>query len=193
MGCWWYGWIEHIWRQTRTSSSFWNISVASWLLTINFTFFRSYPSTCFWGIPLANVSLVVGDPLANFYRGPEGISILLPIFFTGYPKVLDTLWQIPEKVLTTFANSTYLSDGCQCCPNLWQRVLIILQNSWQRELDNRWRYLQEGCPKYKECGNLFTIAMKNLTVKIKIHEATDGIKKYQRSIFYLGFIHLHRF
>jgi hypothetical protein len=22
MGCWWYGWIEHIWRQTRTSSSF---------------------------------------------------------------------------------------------------------------------------------------------------------------------------
>jgi hypothetical protein len=85
--------------------------------------------------------------------------------------------------LATFANSTYLPEGCPHPLILGQRVLIILQSNCQRVLDNLYRHLQEGCPINKERGNLFAIPWKKLKVKIKIQEATDSFKNYKRFIF----------
>jgi hypothetical protein len=61
--------------------------------------------------------------------------------------------------------------------NLGQRLLITLQSSFQRVLDNFYRHLQEGCPVNKERDNLFAIPLKKLKVKIKIQEVTDSLKK----------------
>jgi hypothetical protein len=83
--------------------------------------------------------------------------------------------------LANFANSTYLPEGCQYSPVLHQRVLITLQSSCQRVLDNLYRHLQEGCPIYKEKGNLFAISIKKLKVKIKIQKATDSFKTIRGS------------
>jgi hypothetical protein len=116
---------------------------------------------------------------------------------TGGKRVLATLWQICNRVseviqplcqilqgvLATFANSTYLPEGSQQPINLGQRVLITLQSSCQRVLDNLYRHLQEGCPINKERGNLFAIPQKKLKVKINIQEATDSFKKRKRFIF----------
>jgi hypothetical protein len=85
--------------------------------------------------------------------------------------------------LATFANSTYLPEGCQHPLILGQRVLIALQSNGQRVLDNLNRHLQEGCPINKERGNLFAIPLEKLKVKINIQEATDSFKNCQRFLF----------
>ncbi len=81
-------------------------------------------------------------------------------------RLLATLWQILQRVLTTFANSPYLPEGGQHSLILGQRVL-----------DNLYTHLQEGCPRNKERGKLFAIPLKKLKVKINIQEATDSLKK----------------
>jgi hypothetical protein len=113
-------------------------------------------------------SEVIGNPLANLYRVSEII---------GNPLTNS------QKVLATFASSTYLPEGCQHPLIFGQRVLITLQSNFQRILDNLNRHLQEGCPSNKERGNLFAIPLKKLKVKIKIQEVTDSFKNYKRFIF----------
>jgi hypothetical protein len=76
-----------------------------------------------------------------------------------------------------------LPEGCQYPLILGQRVLITLQSSCQRVLDNLYRHLQEGCLINKERGNLFAIPLKKLEVKIRIEEVTDSFKTYKRFIF----------
>jgi hypothetical protein len=83
--------------------------------------------------------------------------------------------------LATFANSIYLPEGCQDRLILGQRVLITLQSSCQRVLDNLYRHLQEGCPINKERGNLFAIPPKKLKVKIKIQEELTVLKSLRGS------------
>jgi hypothetical protein len=85
--------------------------------------------------------------------------------------------------LATFANSTYLPEGCPHLLILDQRVLITLQSNCQRALDNLYRHLQEGCPINKERGNLFAIPLEKLKVKINIQEATDSFKNSKRFKF----------
>jgi hypothetical protein len=76
-----------------------------------------------------------------------------------------------------------LPEGCQHPLILGKRVLITLQSSCQRVLDNLYRHLQEGCPINKESGNLFAIPLKKLKVKINIEEETDSFKNCKRFIF----------
>jgi hypothetical protein len=102
------------------------------------------------------------------YWQPSGI------FITGGKRVLATLWKIHQRVLATFANSTYLPEGCQHPLIIGQRVLLTLQSNFQRVLDNLYGHLQEGCPINNERGNRFAIPLKKLKVKIKIQEATDS-------------------
>jgi hypothetical protein len=83
--------------------------------------------------------------------------------------------------LATFANSTYLPEGCQYRLILGQRVLITLQNCCQRVLDNFYRHLQEGCSINKERDNLFAILLKKLQVEIKIQEENDSFKNKKGS------------
>ncbi len=78
--------------------------------------------------------------------------------------------------MTTSANNTYLSEGCKYPLILGQRVLIILQSSYQRVLDNLSRHLQGGCPINKERHSLYAMPLKKLKDKIKIQEATDSFK-----------------
>jgi hypothetical protein len=71
-----------------------------------------------------------------------------------------------------------LPEDCHSPLILGKRVLITLQSSCQRVLDNLYGRFQEGCPINKERGNLFAIPQKKLKVKIKIQEATDSFKNY---------------
>jgi hypothetical protein len=66
---------------------------------------------------------------------------------------LATLWQISQKVLATFANSTYLPEGCQIA-----------------SIDICKRF----APLTKKRDNLFAIPLKKLKVNLKIKEATDS-------------------
>jgi hypothetical protein len=97
--------------------------------------------------------------------------------------------------LTTFANSTYLPEGCQHPLILGQGVLITLQRNCQRVLENLYRYLQEGCHVNKERGNLFAKPLKKLTVKIKIQEAIDSLKTIRgsssNSLNFLGSVYFY--
>jgi hypothetical protein len=91
---------------------------------------------------------------------------------------LATLWQILQRVMATFANSTYLPEDCQHPLILDQRVFITLQNSCQRVLDNLYRHLQEVALLIKKRGNDFATLLKKLKGKIKIQEATESFKNY---------------
>jgi hypothetical protein len=68
--------------------------IASWFLTLNFTFFRGIaqrlPLCMQLGQPFCNVPKVVGNPLAKFV--------------TGGRRVLVTLWQICNSVLNGLGN-----------------------------------------------------------------------------------------
>jgi hypothetical protein len=88
-----------------------------------------------------------------------------------------------------------LPEGCHSPLILGQRVLITLQSSCQRVLDNLYGHFQEGCHMTinKERGNLFAIPLKKLKVKIKIQEATDSFKNYKRFTSYLGSVELYHF
>jgi hypothetical protein len=55
-----------------------------------------------------------------------------------------------------------MSEGCHSPLVLGQRVLITLQNSFQRVLDKLYGHFQEGCHINKERGNLFAIPLKKL-------------------------------
>jgi hypothetical protein len=44
--------------------------------------------------------------------------------------------------------------------------------------------LQEGCPIYKEKGNLLAIPLKKLEVKIKIKEASTVLKPTYKSFIF---------
>jgi hypothetical protein len=55
----------------------------------------------------------VSNPLENFLQGVRGYWQPSGKFVTGCQKLLATLWQILQRVLTNFANSTYLPEGCQ--------------------------------------------------------------------------------
>jgi hypothetical protein len=105
--------------------------------------------------------------------GKRVLATLWHIYYRG-KRVLATLWKIPQRVLATFANGTYLPEGCQHSLIIGQRVLLTLQSNCQRVLDNLYGHLQEGCPTNKERGNLFAIPLKKLKVKVKIQEATDS-------------------
>jgi hypothetical protein len=84
-----------------------------------------------------------------------------------------------------------LPEGCHSPLILGQRVLITLQSSCQRVLDNLYGHFQEGCPINKERGNLFAIPLKKLKVKIKIQEATDSFKNYKSFTSYLGSVEFY--
>jgi hypothetical protein len=84
-----------------------------------------------------------------------------------------------------------LPEGCHSPLIFGQRVLITLQSSCQKVLDNLNGHFQEGCPIKKERGNLLAIPLKKLKVKIKIQEATDSFKNYKRFTFKLGFVDLN--
>ncbi len=114
-------------------------------------------------------------------------------FVIGRQRLLATLWQILQRALATFANSTYLPKGCQHPLILGHRVLITLtlQSNCQRILDKLYRHLQEGCPINKKRGNLFAIPLKKLKVKINIQKATDSFKNCKRFIFQLSSVALY--
>ncbi len=133
--------------------------------------------------PFCNVPKVVSNPLANFIQGVRGYWQPSAKFITGCWRLWATLWQILQRVLTNFANSIYLPEGCQHPLILGQRELITLQSNCQRVLYKLYRHLQEGCPINKERGNLFAIPLKKLKIKINIQEATDSFKNCQRFIF----------
>ncbi len=139
------------------------------VLTLNFTFFRGIaqrlPLFVQLGQPFCNVPKLVSNPPANFSHGVWGYWQPSGKFVTGCQRLLATLWQILQRVLATFANSTYLLEGCQHPLILGQRVLITLQSNGQRVLDNLYRHLLEGCPINKEWGNLFAIPLEKLKVK----------------------------
>jgi hypothetical protein len=84
-----------------------------------------------------------------------------------------------------------LPEGCHSPLILGQRVLITLQSSCQRVLDNPNGHFQEGCPINKERGNLFAIPLKKLKVTMKIQEATDSFKNYKRFTSYLTSFELY--
>ncbi len=111
-GLWWYWWREHTWRWVSDSFScfgFW---------TLSFTFFRGISQR----LPLC---IFMAQPSCTCVRGcwqPSGKLV------TGGKRVLTAHWQIfyrmaegigspltnsSEGLLATFANSTYLSEGCQ--------------------------------------------------------------------------------
>jgi hypothetical protein len=164
---------------------FFILFIASWFLSLNFPFFRGIaqrlPLCVQLGQPFCNVPKVVSNPLANFLQGVRGYWQPSGKFITGCQRLLATLWQILQRVLTNFANSIYLPEGCQHTLILGQRVLITLQSNCQRVLDNLYIHLQEGCPINKERDNLFAIPLKKL--KINIQEATDSFKNCKRFIF----------
>ncbi len=110
------------------------------------------------------------------YRGVRGHWQPSGKFVIGCQRYLATLWQIHQRVLATFANSIYLPEGYQHSLILGQRVLVTLQSSCQRALDNLYKQLQEGCPINKEKGNLLAIPLEKLKVKIKIQEASTVLK-----------------
>ncbi len=99
----------------------------------------------FWNVPK-----VVSNPLANFLQGVR-----------GYRQPSGKFVKVCQRVLATFANSTFLPEGCQHPLILGQRVLIILQSNCQRVLDILYRHLQEGCLINKESGNLFVAWPRN--------------------------------
>ncbi len=91
--------------------------------------------------------MLMRQPFMQMFQGywqPSGI------FFTGCWRELATLWQIyywvsegvaalwqmPQRMLVTFVNITYLSEGCQYSLIIFHRVLINLWISWHRVLDN---------------------------------------------------------
>jgi hypothetical protein len=84
-----------------------------------------------------------------------------------------------------------LSEGCHSSLILGQRVLITLQSSCQRVLDNLYGHFQEGCHINKERANLFAIPLKKLKVKIKIKDATESFKNNKRFTSYLGSVDLY--
>jgi hypothetical protein len=115
----------------------------------------------------------VGANLLECARGclqPSGelvtrVTRVLATFWQIFNRVSElfaTLWQITRRGLATFANSTYLPEGCQ-----------------QRVLDNLCRHLQESCPINKEKGNLFPIPQKEPKVRTKVQEAIDNCKNYR--------------
>jgi hypothetical protein len=88
-------------------------------------------------------------------------------------KILRGYWQLLQIVYVCQSiASTLLSlpEG-----------IYYLQSSWQRLLDNFYRYLQEGCPINKQCS-LMALLLRNLKVKIKIQEATG---RFELTEFYL--------
>jgi hypothetical protein len=113
---------------------------------------------------------------------------------TGCQRVLATLWQIFNRVsegignplqmqqMHTFVGRLPIYLGSDPLPEGIDYPLKQLA-----ELDKPLRHLQEGCLIYKVRGNLFAIPLKK--VKMKIQEATERFKKYQKFIFILGFIH----
>jgi hypothetical protein len=84
-----------------------------------------------------------------------------------------------------------LPEGCHSSLILGQRILITLQSSCQRVLDNLYGHFHKGGPINKERGNLFAIPLKKLKVKLKIKEATDSFKNYKRFTSYLGSVDLY--
>jgi hypothetical protein len=97
------------------------------VLTLNFTFFRDIALR----LPFC---MLLGQPSGKFVTAGQRV------LATRCQRVLANLWQISQKVLVTFANCTYLSEGCQYPLFLRQRALITLQSSWQR------------VPRYKPWG-----------------------------------------
>jgi hypothetical protein len=88
------------------------LSEASWFSTLNFTFFRSIAQR----LPFC---VLLEKPFGICVRGcwqPSGKNLLQGVreYWQPYgecvircPMVLTTLWQIPQRILATFANSTY--------------------------------------------------------------------------------------
>jgi hypothetical protein len=82
--------------------------------------------------------------------------------------------------LATFANSTYVPEGRHHPLILGQKVLITLESSCQRVLDNLYQHLQEHCPIINK-GNLIAIPLKKLKVRIKIQEKLTALKTIRGS------------
>ncbi len=118
------------------------------ILNLKFYFFQRYCTkaapSCAIGATLLQCAISCWQPSDKFV--------------TVRQRLLETLWKIPQRVLTTFANNTYLPEGCRQPLILGQRVLLILRSNCQRVLENLCRHLQEGCPINKERGNLFAIS-----------------------------------
>ncbi len=70
------------------------------------------------------------------YGGKRVLAILWQIFHT-VSRLMAALWQIPQRVLATFANSTYLPEGCHSSLILGQRVWITLhfRGYWITSMD----------------------------------------------------------
>ncbi len=149
-------------------------------LFLNFTFFRGIaerlPLCVQLGQPSCKCAIGCWQPSGKFVTGVGGCWQPSSKFVIGFQRLLATLWQISQRVLATFANSTYLSEGCQHPLILGQMVLITLQSSCQRVSDNLYRHLHEVCPINKEKRQPFCNTSKKLKVKIKILEATDNFK-----------------
>jgi hypothetical protein len=63
-----------------------------------------YSEVCQWDNSLANISEVIGNPLANYLKGVRRYWQPSGKFFEGCQKVLATLWQIfkgCQKVLAS--------------------------------------------------------------------------------------------
>ncbi len=121
---------------------------------MNFTFYRGIaerlPFCVQLGQPSCNCAIGCWQTSGKFVTGGKReLATLLQICYRVF-EVLATLWQISQRVLAAFANSTYLPEGCQHPLILGQRVLITLQSSCQRVWDNLYRHLQEVCPINKE-------------------------------------------
>ncbi len=185
IGCWWYGWIEpylemNLWK-------FLKLFIASWFLTLSITFFSAIAqrlpfSVQLGGNPFEMLQRLLATLWQTLLQGVKGYWQPSSNFVIGCQRLLAILWQIPQRVLTTFANSTYLPEGCQHPLILGHRVLITLQSNCQRVLDNLYRHLKEGCSINKERGNLFTQPLKTQKVKINIQEATS-FKNWKSFIF----------
>ena len=112
-------------------------------LVFNFEFYflqrycRKVASLCAIGATLLQCAKGCWQPSGKFFTAGKRVwATPSGKFLTGYQRLLVTLWQILQRVLTNFANSTYLPEGCQNSLILGQRVLITLQSNCQRVLDN---------------------------------------------------------
>jgi hypothetical protein len=81
------------------------------------------------------------------------------VLHKGCPFVCNwaTLWQIPQRILVTFANSTYLPEGCQHSLILRQRVLITLQSNFQRVLDIAGQKIVKASKHQRSVNGLLTL------------------------------------
>jgi uncharacterized protein with NAD-binding domain and iron-sulfur cluster len=111
------------------------------------------------GSPLANVSEIIGYSLANYLlHGVRG-------YWQTYGNFLKELRQLLPTAHICQRVASPLPEGID---------YPLEQLSWV--LDNLLRLLLEGCPNYRERGNLFcnTYCMNNLSDEINIQEATDN-------------------